>query len=73
MGEGWVEASLPDARDKLDKEVYAVVEKLVKKQGLDRSRSGGHPEMSGEFPQDRGSGLWDLLVGASLPSTRPTR
>ena len=42
-------------------------------QGMDRSRSGGHPEMSGEFPQDRGSGLWDLLVGASLPSTRPTR
>ena len=40
---------------------------------MDRSRSGGHPEMSGEFPQDRGSGLWDLLVGASLPSTRPTR
>ncbi|MEV8195612.1 ATP-binding protein, partial [Rhodococcus pyridinivorans] len=33
--------------------------------GMDRSRSGGHPEMSGEFPQDRGSGLWDLLVGAS--------
>ncbi|WP_412475453.1 recombinase family protein [Gordonia sp. LUNF6] len=43
------------------------------KLSLDRSRSGGHPEMSGEFPQDRGSGLWDLLVGASLPSTRPTR
>lgn len=40
---------------------------------LDRSRSGGHAEMSGEFPRDRGSRLWDRLVGASLPSTRPTR
>ena len=41
--------------------------------GVDRSRSGGHPGMSGEFPRDGGSGLWDRLVGASLPSTRPTR
>lgn len=40
---------------------------------VDRSRLGGHSEMSGEFPRDGGSGLWDRLVGTSLPSTRPTR
>ncbi|MGU3586393.1 hypothetical protein ACLBYD_24890 [Rhodococcus sp. C26F] len=41
MGEGWAEASLPDARDSLNKEVYAVVEDLVKKQGW-RLRKQGH-------------------------------
>lgn len=41
MGEAWNEVSLKDARGSLDKEVYAVVEGLVKDKGW-RLRAQGH-------------------------------